>query len=359
MAEKKSTSGGRRLLRGLLLGVTPLIVVGAVGYHYAMSQRYVTTENAYVKADIITISSNIDGRVTDVLVGDNQTVDEGAALFVIDPRPFEITLAAAEADMENVRQRIESLRAQYRQGRMELAAAEERIRFLTVAQERQQRLLNKGVGTQANFDEAEHALFMARRRLNVVRENNRMVLAELGGDPKLPMERHPLYTRAQATRDRAELELSHTLVFAPSSGTLSNVTLQGGEYIEAGDPLFALVTIDAPWIEANLKEVQLTHVRVGQLAEIVLDSYPDMTLKARVESISPATGAEFAILPPQNATGNWVKVVQRIPVRMVLEKSEGLDLLRAGMTAEVRIDTGRDGEAAAFIKGVLAGSFGN
>ena len=142
---------------------------------------------------------------------------------------------------------------------------------------------------------------------------------------------------------------------AHTAGTLSSVTLEPGEYVEAGDPLFALVSIDEPWVEANLKEVQMTHVRVGQTATIVVDSFPDVTWQAKVESISPATGAEFAILPPQNATGNWVKVVQRVPVKLKIMGPRNKDLLRAGMTAEVSIDTGRERGALAAIKDAFTG----
>ncbi|MEM7222386.1 MAG: HlyD family secretion protein [Pseudomonadota bacterium] len=353
----KTTTARRRALRGLLLGIGPLVVLATVGYLYATGGRYVTTENAYVKAEIVTISANVDGQVTQVFVSDNQRVEAGQPLFQIDPRPFEMALAAAEAELASVRQRVDSLRAQHSQGVMEIAAAQERIRYLQVAHERQQQLLTKGHGTQARFDETEHALELARRRLNVVRETNRMVLAELGGAPDLPIGRHPLYLRAQAERERAELDLSYATITAPIAGTLSNVTLEPGEYLEAGDALFALVAIEAPWVEANLKEVQLTHVRVGQSATVVVDGYPELTWQATIESISPATGAEFAILPPQNATGNWVKVVQRIPVRLQLEPRPHKDLLRAGMTATVTIDTGYERDALAIINEVLARPF--
>ena len=292
-----------------------------------------------------------------MLVGDNEHVERGQPLFQIDPRPFQLALAAAEAELANVRQRIASLRAQFDQGTMETAAAQERIRYLQLAHTRQQQLLTKGHGTQARFDETEHALEMSRRRLSVVRETNRMVLAELGGGPDLPVEQHPLYLRAQAQQARARLDLSYASVTAPLSGTLSKVALEPGEYVEAGDALLALVAIEAPWVEANLKEVQLTHVRVGQSATVVVDSYPELTWQATIQSISPATGAEFAILPPQNATGNWVKVVQRIPVRLKLEPRPHKDLLRAGMTATVTIDTGHERDALAIINEVLARPF--
>jgi membrane fusion protein (multidrug efflux system) len=345
---------GRRLFsRSILLGVPPLLIVSAVFYAYAMGGRYVTTENAYVKAEIVTISSIVDGRIERVMVRDNEIVARDAPLFALDPRPFEIAVAAARAELENVYQRVEALRAHWRQSEMELAAAEERIRYLEVAHERQVNLLSEGVGTQARFDETEHDLAMARRQLNVVQETNHMVLAELG-DPEAKVEEHPLYLRAMADLEKAELNLSYATVTAPAAGILSRVTLEAGEHVETGDALFALVTTDETWIEANYKEVQLTHVRVGQAAVITVDAYPDLEWQATVESISPATGAEFAILPPQNASGNWVKVVQRIPVRLVFDQGADLALLRAGMTASVTIDTGYERDAAAFLRSVFA-----
>ena len=182
-----------------------------------------------------------------------------------------------------------------------------------------------------------------------------MVLADLGGDPNVPVEQHPLHLKAKAALESAELNLNYTKVRAPAGGVLSHVNLEKGEYLEAGDALFALVVIDEPWIEANLKEVHLTHVRVGQMANVVVDGYPDLNMPARVESISPATGAEFAILPPQNASGNWVKVVQRVPVRLELLEPSDSRILRAGMTVKVEIDTGYERDLAKSMKeGVAA-----
>ena len=357
MALAKTAKGRRFVVRGLLLGVAPIVALGVLAYAYSSGGRYISTENAYVKAEIINIGTSIDGRVVEVLVKDNQAVEAGQLLFRIDPRPFEMARDAAAAELVNVRQRIESLRAHYDQGREELEAARERIRYVTLEYDRQKQLRAKGFGTEAKFEEAEHELTMARRQLRVLEETNRMVLADLGGDVDLPVERHSLYLRAEAALERAELDLSYTEEVAPAGGMLSNVTLQAGEYVEVGDPLFALVTIGQPWVEANLKEVQLTNVAVGQSATVVVDSYPELSWEAEVESISPATGAEFALLPPQNATGNWVKVVQRIPVRLTLAEHQHLDQLRAGMTATVTIDTGFERDTFGLIRGVLAGRF--
>ncbi len=339
----------RYLLRGFLLVAVPAGILALAGLIYAAGGRYVTTENAYVKADIINISPNIDGRVEQVLVTDNQRVDAGQLLFELDPEPFEIALAAARAEIAGVRQNIESLRAHYRQGELEIAAARERARYLTLEFERQVTLEAKGIGVRAKFEAAEHDLSMARRHGDALGERNRMILADLGGSPSAPIERHPLYMRAVAVADQAALDLSNSRVIAPIDGYLTNVVLEAGEYVEAGDPVFALVALEAPWIEVNLKEIHLTHISVGQAATVVADAYPEREWRATVQSISPATGAEFALLPPQNSTGNWVKVVQRVPLRLELEDAAGAPPLRAGMTVTVSIDTKRKRDVGAEI----------
>ncbi len=344
----------RYFIRGVLLVAFPLVVIAGAVYFYATGGRYVTTENAYVKAEIIGISPEIDGRVSAVSVVDNQFVETGALLFEIDRAPFEIELAAAEAELNNVLQHIAALRAHYLEGQMQLVAAAELVRYLALEYERQEQLQTKGIGARAKYEAAEHGLAMAHREIAVIEERNRIVVAELAGDPDQPAERHPLFQLALAARDRAALDLERTRVHAPASGYLSNVVLEAGEHIQAGEPVFALVASGNPWVEANLKEVHLTYVEVGQQATVVVDAYPDLTWTASIESISPATGAEFALLPPQNATGNWVKVVQRIPVRLHLIPAPGAPLLRAGMTVTVSIDTKHERDIKAIVDSVLA-----
>lgn len=335
----------RRWLRGLIRFVLMLVLPAALLFYgatlWAESLRYVNTENAYVKANLVAISADVEGRVIEINVKNNQTVQRGDVLFRIDPRPYELEVKGALAELDQVRQDIRTMRVEYGAGQKEVEELQERVAYLQREHERAQQLTRRGVSTTQRLDEAQTELQMAVRQVSTQQEKNRMVLAELGGSLQRGYEEHPKYQKALADLDAAQLDLERTTVLAPAAGIVSNVTLRLGEYVNAGTPVFSLVETSETWIEANLKETQLTHVTVGQQATLVADAYPDVTYRARIESISPATGAEFALLPPQNASGNWVKVVQRVPVRMVLEEGQDLPELRAGMTITVNIDTER------------------
>jgi membrane fusion protein, multidrug efflux system len=222
-----------------------------------------------------------------------------------------------------------------------LSDAEARAAYHQRQWQRQEELALKGVASASRRDEALNEARGAADRVATAREKLRRVLAALNGDPELPTDEHPMVREKIAARERAALDLARTTVRAPVDGVVVNMRLQQGEQVRAATPLFALVVLSRPWVEANFKETDLTHVRVGQKATVVLDTYPDVTWEALVDSVSPATGAEFAILPPQNASGNWVKVVQRLPVKLRLLPHVGEPALRAGTTATVTIDTGR------------------
>jgi membrane fusion protein (multidrug efflux system) len=228
------------------------------------------------------------------------------------------------------------------------------VRYLKSESDRVSKLAVSGYGSQSALAAADHDFETARRRAGGLQQRKLKVIAELGGSINLPVEQHPRYLRAQSMRNRAALDLTRTEVHAPISGVLGNITLEPGEQIEAGDTVFPLVATGDPWVEANLKEVHLTHVRVGQRAKVRIDSFQEHLFEATVESISPATGAEFSLLPAQNATGNWVKVVQRVPVKLRLTLSPDMPTLRAGLTATVEIDTGYERPLGTFIKGELA-----
>jgi len=333
---------GRRLRRLVLLVVVPLVLIAVASAWYAFTGRYISTENAYVKAHVVAISTDIDGRVVEVLVRNDRRVKAGDVLFRLDPDPYWLQLQIADAKIETVRNAIEAMRAEFRQIEAEIGEATETVRYFEREAERQRALSKTGAGTAARLDEAEFEVASARQRVRGLREKVRKVLAELGGDPERAPELHPRFLEVQAERDMANLRLGYTEVRAPTDGIATQVRLEPGEWLEEGEPAFGLIEVDDTWIVANLKETELTHVREGQLVEVTVDAYPDLAWTARVTSIAPATGSEFAVLPPQNASGNWVKVVQRVPVRIDLERVEGRPPLRAGMTAAISIDTQRE-----------------
>ncbi len=333
-----------RLLRPILLIAVPAVAVVGALLWYLWGGRYISTENAYVKADIVHVSSEVAGRVVEVSVKDHAHVKPGDLLIKIDPEPYKMALDKAEAELDQTLARVASLRAEYNEAAAEQSEFQERIQFFDAQRDRQKRLADKGVGKAFQFEEADSNADAARARLNTARQKMLRVLAQLGGDHKIASEAHPLVREKMASRDRAKLDLDRTIVRAPLGGLAVNVKLLPGEHVRAATPLFALISDTAPWVEANYKETELTFVRPGQTATVTLDIYPDVTWTAEIESISPATGAEFALLPPQNASGNWVKVVQRLPVRLKLKPADGMEPLplRAGMTATVVVDTRRE-----------------
>lgn len=331
---------GKKRLALLLFG--PLLLAGLGGWMYFAGGRFVSSENAYVKADKIAISSDLDGRVTELAVAENQQVEAGQLLFRIDPQPHQIALAKAEAELGMVEHDIASYRSAYRRELARLALAEDNLDFAEKEFRRQQNLRGKKIVSQAEFDQVRHRWRAARQALAAAEEDIRHALTSLGGDPDTPVEQHPRHRQAQAARAAALFDLERTVIRAPAAGVVSNLNLQVGEYVEAGEPLFAVVAAGADklWVTANLKETQLAHVSPGQLVTLRADTFPGREWRAVVDSISPATGAEFALLPAQNASGNWVKVVQRVPVRIRFAEGTDAAPLRAGMSVEVSIDTG-------------------
>jgi membrane fusion protein, multidrug efflux system len=342
-----------RILRPILLIAVPCLAVAGALLWWLWGGRYISTENAYVKADIVHVSSEVAGRVIEVAVKDHALVKPGDLLLKIDPEPYKLALEKAEAELDQTRARVAALRAEYAESMAEITEAQDRVQFFEAQRSRQQRLVDKGVGRAFVFEEADSNADAARARVTVARQKNLRVLAQLAGDPKVATEAHPLVREKMAARDRAKLDLDRTVLTAPLGGLAVNVKLLPGEHVRVATPLFALVSDGSAWVEANFKETELTYVRPGHEATVVLDIYPDVTWKARVESISPATGAEFALLPPQNASGNWVKVVQRLPVRLKLKPADSSEPLplRAGMTATVTVDTQRERRISSLFGG--------
>jgi membrane fusion protein (multidrug efflux system) len=343
-----------RFLGTVLIALAgPIVAAGLGAYLYLASGRIVSTDNAYVKADKIVISPDVAGRVTEVMVHADEHVARGAILFRIDPELYKLTLDQAEAELDQTRSRVEALRAEYREAKSELKEAEDRIQFYEAQRSRQKRLADKGVGRAFFVEEADSNAEAARTRVGVAGQKMHRALAALGGDPEIATEVHPLVREKMAARDRARVNLERTVVRAPAAGIVTNFDLQAGEYIGVGSVAFSLVGTEDTWVQANFKETELTFVKVGQRATIHVDMYPDTEFKGQVVSIGGATGSEFAILPPQNATGNWVKVVQRLPVRIRIDAPPGAPHLRAGMSVIADVDTEHQRPLPRWAKGLF------
>lgn len=344
----------RNLVRLGLMILGPLAVVIAGSYYYVIGGRFVSTENAYVKADKIAISTNVPGRVIEVLTSENNKVEAGQMLFRLNPEPFQIALNQATAKLDSIKAEIRELQAIYRQKQAELKVQQSDLAYFKTEYDRQVKLKKRGVVSQSRLDESRRNVNSTKQRILAIRQEISRALARLGGDLSKQIDEHPLVQEAFAERERMALRLSWTQIRSPDSGIVTNISLEPGEFVKAGTPIFSVVATGNIWVEANLKETDLTHVKVGQDTNISIDSYPDRIWRARVESISMATGAEFSLLPPQNATGNWVKVVQRIPIKFKLLDSPYDPPLRAGMSVVVEIDTLYERELPGFIKSALA-----
>jgi len=329
----------RRLRIPLMVGGSLLIVLVA-GYFYFASGRSESTNDAYVSAARIAISTNVPGRVIELRVRDNQRVKRGELLFRLDDRPFQLAVNAARAKLGNARLQVESLKATYRQKQSELKSAEDTLAYEQREMDRQKRLLASGISSQSQVDKASHARDAAAQQVAATQQEIAGVVANLSGDPSIDPTKHPAVEQAQAELDRALLDLSYTTINAPDEGIVAQVEkLQVGDYVNAATPVFALVSTHNVWIEANFKEVQLATMRAGQPATVRIDTYGDRTFKAHVASLSPGTGAQFSVLPAQNATGNWVKVVQRLAVRIEIDDADRQHPLFSGLSATVKVDT--------------------
>ena len=356
-AASRPTVAERQRRRWVLLLVGPL-VLATVGFHlYLSGGRYVSTDNAYVRAERVDIATDVPGFVAEVAVRENEAVVEGQLLFRLDDEPYRTALAGAVARLDGMRNEITTLQATYRGKLAELDQARTDVAFYQAQFRRQQELSGRGFAAQAALDQARRDVDAARARVVVAERQAEVTLASLGGTPDASPDLHPRVQEAQAAVVRAERDLRRTRVQAPVTGIVTRVDhLPQGTYLPAERAAFALVATERLWVEASPKETALTHVKVGDPATVRVDTYPGRRIAARVTSISPASGAEFAVLPPQNASGNWVKVVQRIPVRLALELPEDAPTLRAGMSVTVEIDTGETrslGGLLAWLRGLV------
>jgi membrane fusion protein (multidrug efflux system) len=346
----------RRVLVRAFMWSLPAIVLSVSLFFWLSAGRYVATDNAYVKGDRAQIATELSGIIVEVPVKENQRVSRGQLLFKLDDQTYRLALIRIEAEIETTRADIRGLRAQWRTKREEIKAAMSQETFAQAEFERQSGLADKKIASNQKLEEVRLALDMARQRISAAQEDLQRIEAALAGDPKIRTDDHPRVRQMMAARDEALLQLRRTTIDSPLDGIVSKRPVPGS-YATAGVPVMVVVADTDLWVEANFKETELTLVRPGQHATVRVDTYPDAECSGSVLSIAQATGAEFAVLPPQNASGNWVKVVQRIPVRIAVTCREGDPPLRVGMSTTVEIDTGHSRSLGSLLAG-LAKTFG-
>ena len=332
----------RKRLRMILLVALPLIALAIGTFFFLGSGRYITTDNAYVGAQKVLITPDISGKVARVIVREGQHVKAGDELFEIDRQPFRIAVDQAQAKLATVRADFINLKSDYQIYNRLAEVARQNAELKKRDVERKKALADLRTGSQVDLDASISAQLTAGLQAQLALQRKDQAFNQLLGDPDLPMEKFPAYMLAAAALEQAQRDLDHTLLRAPIDGMATQVdNIQLGRFVTAGTPVFALIDDSAPWVDANPKETDITYLQIGQRATVFVDTFPDMVFSGTVESVSPGTGAQFAILPPQNASGNWVKVVQRVPLRVRLDKDPALGKLRAGMSVYVEIDTGK------------------
>ncbi|MGY3943977.1 HlyD family secretion protein [Aeromonas tecta] len=329
----------RRRTRLLLLVVVPALALLGVGAIYMLGGRYVETDNAYVKADKVPISTEVLGRVAKVYVGENAQVKAGQPMFELDPESFHVAVAKAEAELAKARTDLVALQTSYRGQQAEIDVARTRHAYALKEERRQADLVAKHFTSTANYDDARQLTIQTAQQQVALEEGLKKIEASLSGNVNLPVEQQPAYQEAAAGLAKAKLDLARTTVYAPANGIASQLP-KPGQYMIVGMTAMMLVETDTPWVEANFTETELTHVQPGQTVNISVDTYPDAHWTGVVESLSPATGSEFSVIPAQNATGNWVKIAQRVTVRIRLQEVADQPALRAGLSATAEIDTG-------------------
>ena len=389
------TDKEKNFKRFILLIFIPLMtIMFTLGFFYSLG-RYITTENAYIKAPIISIQSQIPGRVKTVFVKDNQQVKKGQKLFKIDTAKLKLDLSEQKQNLLTIKKEIDNRKSKYNEATEEIKLAEEEIKYyllemrrakslinveIKLAEEkvkyhqlefnRIKNLVNKGVGLKSkldeeqylyqsainnlkavklnsNFEEIKHSYTSSKQKLKIINDKAKTILTTLNGDAELKFDEHPLYLKHLTKLEQISFDIEQSTIFAEQDGIIAQMNLEEGEYIDIGKVLFAIVDEKNAWLEANLKETELTNIKVNQSAVFTPDAYPNNSWNAKVESISPATGSEFSILPPQNSSGNWVKVVQRVPVKIAIGSSiineniqnNSKKNLRVGMSVSVTIDT--------------------
>ena len=341
LPEPKRRRSRRDWVRWGLFGLLPIVLLIG-GVWYVTGGQTMSTDDAYVDADKVGIATDVAGIVRDVDVTDNQHVAAGQVLYRLDPRQFQIALDNAKANLAQTALAVDAMKQDYKRMLSDTAAQQAQVTLDQTNYVRDTTLLRSGTVSQAIFDQAQSTLDTDKSKLESLRQQAQVQLAKLGGDPDIPTTQHPQYLQAQAQVEEAQRQLDHTIVKAPFGGIVTSVpSIAPGKYLAASTTAFFLVDVDHAWVTANPKETQLNYVRAGQPAMVTIDAYPDLEWHGTVESVSPAAAEEFSLLPAQNTSGNWVKVVQRVPMRIRLDTTaKTYPPLRPGMSAQVDVDTG-------------------
>ena len=334
------TQAPKKSPKKLLMAALPVALVLAGGWVWLDSGRYESTENAAVQQARISVASDLSGRVTEVFVHDNDRVTAGQPLFRVDPEPYRIALAQTDAALAQARLQVAQLRAAYNLAQAQEQVAQDTADYLASELKRQEAITGRGAGTESALDAARHDASSALESLAAAKQGVAAALAALGGDPQVATDAHPTVLAALTARDKAAYNLGLTEVKAPADGVIYKAdSFKPGQFVAAGAALFSLVETGDTWIEANFKETQIGKMAPGQRAEVEFDTFPGKDFEAVVEAVGAGTGAEFSLLPAQNATGNWVKVTQRVPVTLRLTETTDLPALRTGLSAAVTVDT--------------------
>ena len=355
-AAPDSVTPKKSLRRPLMFALLPLALI-AGGYFYVTGGAVMSTDNAYVQADMVGLSTDVSGIVREVSVHDNQKVAKGDVLFKLDDLQFRLALDRAEAQIGNTRNDLVALQTSYRNMQAQVEQAQKDVDFNMVNFKRQEQLLANNFTPKATFDSARNTLQGSQQKLASLNAQLAGIAANLNGNPDAPIEDHPRYKDAVAARDEAARQLAHTIVRAPFAGIVTNVpSLQPGQYLAAAATAFNIVSADHVWVQASPKETELTYVKSGQKVTVEVDTFPGQRWAGTVESISPASASSFSLLPAENTSGNWVKVVQRIPMRVRVNNAPGKPALRVGMSVEVSVDTGHERGLPSFITDLFGSS---
>lgn len=351
VASTRLPRGRGRVIARALMWSLPFVAAAVALFVWLTGGRYIATDNAYVKGDRVYLATEIAGPIVEVPIRENQHVSKGQLLYKLDDTPYRNQLANIDAQIESARADIKGLKAQWRTKREEIKSAQSQVVYAETEFARNRDLAERKYGPQQKMDESRMSLDVAKRRVSAAEEDLTRIEAALAGDPQIAVDKHPKVMQLLAQREDALLNIRRTEIRAPMDGRVSKV-LVPGSYAVMGVPSVAVVADTDLWIEANFKETELTRVRVGQPVTITVDTYPDLRCTGKVTSLAQSTGAEFAVLPPQNATGNWVKVVQRIPIRTSVECAADGPALRVGMSTSIEIDTGHSRSIGDIFKAI-------